>query len=433
MVRVGIIGSAGRMGQALTEAIAAAGHERSGGIDQGGDALALAMASDVLVDFSAPDALEANLDAAIHARVPIVVGTTGLAERHHWLVDAAAVSIPVLQTGNTSLGVTLLAHLVREAAMRLGEDWDIEITETHHRMKVDAPSGTALLLGEAAAAGARGAPEGCFGARARRIDWLARGRHHRFCGFTRRQRGGGPHRAFSGRQRAAFVHAPRREPRDFCARSGARGHLVGGETRDAIPDAGGFGTMNRIMHIGSRVLAAASLAVLPGGPASAQTAAAPPAAPAPAGIVQVVVVNELMEPGPASLPAFEKVNDQLNREFGPQLQEVIRLENAAKLAESAAKSANPAGPDYQAAIERANRFRQDFAAKSAEMQAAYGKRQSLLLGPIFAFLDTKIPLFAAAQGSGPVYFVSADQLNGQPPAKIRNLTAAFSAWMSKQP
>lgn len=151
--RVGIIGSAGRMGQALADAITAAGHDVSGGIDQGGDPLALAQASDVLVDFSAPGALEFNLDAAIHAGIPILVGTTGLAERHHWLVDAAAVSVPVLQTGNTSLGVTLLAHLVREAASRLGEDWDIEIVETHHRMKVDAPSGTALLLGEAAAAG----------------------------------------------------------------------------------------------------------------------------------------------------------------------------------------------------------------------------------------------------------------------------------------
>ncbi|MBY0392886.1 MAG: 4-hydroxy-tetrahydrodipicolinate reductase [Novosphingobium sp.] len=153
MTRVGIIGSAGRMGQSLSEAITAAGHDVSGGIDQGGDPLALAKASDVLVDFSAPAALEYNLDAAIHAGIPVVVGTTGLEERHHWLVDAAAVSIPVLQTGNTSLGVTLLAHLVREAASRLGEDWDIEIVETHHRMKVDAPSGTALLLGEAAAAG----------------------------------------------------------------------------------------------------------------------------------------------------------------------------------------------------------------------------------------------------------------------------------------
>ena len=153
MARIGIIGSAGRMGQALVDAIIAAGHEHAGGIDQGGDPVALAQACDVLVDFSAPAALEFNLDAAIHAGIPIVVGTTGLAERHHWLVDAAAVSVPVLQTGNTSLGVTLLAHLVREAAARLGEDWDIEIVETHHRMKVDAPSGTALLLGEAAAAG----------------------------------------------------------------------------------------------------------------------------------------------------------------------------------------------------------------------------------------------------------------------------------------
>jgi 4-hydroxy-tetrahydrodipicolinate reductase len=82
-----------------------------------------------------------------------VIGTTGLEERHHFLIDSAAESIPVLQTGNTSLGVTLLSHLVREAAARLGEDWDIEVLETHHRMKVDAPSGTALLLGEAAASG----------------------------------------------------------------------------------------------------------------------------------------------------------------------------------------------------------------------------------------------------------------------------------------
>jgi len=153
MARIGIIGSAGRMGQAIQAAIAAAGETFSGGIDVGGDPLALAQDSDVLVDFSSPKALEANLEAAIAAGVPIVVGTTGLEERHHWLVDSAAEKAAVLQTGNTSLGVTLLAHLVREAASRLGEDWDIEIVETHHRMKVDAPSGTALLLGEAAASG----------------------------------------------------------------------------------------------------------------------------------------------------------------------------------------------------------------------------------------------------------------------------------------
>ncbi|HQA18074.1 MAG TPA: 4-hydroxy-tetrahydrodipicolinate reductase [Novosphingobium sp.] len=153
MARIGIIGSAGRMGQALVDAIAAAGQVYAGGVDKGDDLAALAASSDVLVDFSAPGALEGNLDAAIAAGVPIVVGTTGLEERHHWLCDHAADSIAVLQTGNTSLGVTLLAHLVREAASRLGEDWDIEIVETHHRMKVDAPSGTALLLGQAAADG----------------------------------------------------------------------------------------------------------------------------------------------------------------------------------------------------------------------------------------------------------------------------------------
>lgn len=160
MARIGIIGSAGRMGTALIEAIAAAGEVHAGGVDQNGDLAALAANCDVLVDFSSPAALEANLDAAMAAGVPILVGTTGLEERHLWLCDAAAEKIAVLQTGNTSLGVTLLAHLVREAASRLGEDWDIEIAETHHRMKIDAPSGTALLLGEAAAQGRGIALEG---------------------------------------------------------------------------------------------------------------------------------------------------------------------------------------------------------------------------------------------------------------------------------
>src|SRR5690606_10468012 len=130
-------------------AIEAAGHECTGGVDKGGDVAALADRSNVLVDFSAPAALENNLHAAIGAAIPLVVGTTGLEASHHTAIDCAARVLPVLQTGNTSLGVTLLAHLVREAAARLGPDWDIEIVEMHHRMKVDAPSGTALLLGAA--------------------------------------------------------------------------------------------------------------------------------------------------------------------------------------------------------------------------------------------------------------------------------------------
>lgn len=153
MARIGIIGSEGRMGHALARAIAERGHDYAGGVDKGGDVAQLADHSDALVDFSAPPALEGNLHAAIGAGIPILVGTTGLEERHHAAIDSAALAIPVLQTGNTSLGVTLLAHLVREAAARLGPEWDIEILEMHHRMKVDAPSGTALLLGQAAAQG----------------------------------------------------------------------------------------------------------------------------------------------------------------------------------------------------------------------------------------------------------------------------------------
>lgn len=153
MTKIGIIGSNGRMGHALVSAIEEAGLVHAGGIDKDGDLAALVAASDILVDFSSPHALESNLSACIAAGKPIVIGTTGLEERHHWLIDDAAQDIAVLQTGNTSLGVTMLAALVREAASRLGPDWDIEIVEAHHRMKVDAPSGTALLLGEAAAAG----------------------------------------------------------------------------------------------------------------------------------------------------------------------------------------------------------------------------------------------------------------------------------------
>lgn len=150
MTRIGIFGSEGRMGRALVGAIAEAGAEHAGGVDAGGDARALAKSSDVLVDFSVRDALVANIGPAVAAGVPLVIGTTGLTEDDHRVIDDAAAHIAVLQTGNTSLGVTLLAALVSQAATHLGADWDIEILEMHHRHKADAPSGTALLLAEAA-------------------------------------------------------------------------------------------------------------------------------------------------------------------------------------------------------------------------------------------------------------------------------------------
>jgi 4-hydroxy-tetrahydrodipicolinate reductase len=152
MTAIGILGAAGRMGKAVAEALEGRA-ALAGGADLGGDVGALARKADVLIDFSAPGALLVNLDAAVSAGVPIVIGTTGLGAEHLAAIDGAAKSIAILYAANMSLGVNLLAHLVREAAGRLGEDWDIEIVEMHHRHKRDAPSGTALLLGQAAAEG----------------------------------------------------------------------------------------------------------------------------------------------------------------------------------------------------------------------------------------------------------------------------------------
>jgi 4-hydroxy-tetrahydrodipicolinate reductase len=160
MTAIGILGFDGRMGQAIDAVAKAAGVTVAGGIDKGDPSLAdLAARADVLIDFTAPDALPGHLDAAVAAGKPIVIGTTGLSPEQHALIDREAQSIPIVQTYNTSLGVTMLRGLVEEAARRLGPDWDIEIVEMHHRRKVDAPSGTALLLGAAANVG-RGSADG---------------------------------------------------------------------------------------------------------------------------------------------------------------------------------------------------------------------------------------------------------------------------------
>lgn len=141
-VRISLFAPNGRMGKAIAAAVA----EDSGFVidqDHG----------DVLVDFSAPAALAKSLERAVSANLPILVGTTGLDEKDLERIDEAAKQVAVLRAANTSLGIALLAELVERAARVLGPDWDIEIAETHHRMKVDAPSGTALLLGQAAARG----------------------------------------------------------------------------------------------------------------------------------------------------------------------------------------------------------------------------------------------------------------------------------------
>jgi 4-hydroxy-tetrahydrodipicolinate reductase len=144
-IRISLTAPNGRMGKALANAVA---DKPEFTIDQDH--------ADILVDFSAPDALEASLDRAIAANLPILVGTTGLQPEHHEKIAEAAGQVAIIYAPNTSLGINLLRQLVEEATARLGPDWDIEILEMHHRHKVDAPSGPARALGRAAAAG-RGA------------------------------------------------------------------------------------------------------------------------------------------------------------------------------------------------------------------------------------------------------------------------------------
>jgi 4-hydroxy-tetrahydrodipicolinate reductase len=145
-VRIALFAPDGRMGKAIKAAIA-----EDGGFELDNDR------GDVLVDFSAPDAVRASLDRAVSAGVPLLIGTTGLIDEHEALIADAAKIIPILRAPNTSLGVALLADLTERAARVLApEQWDVEIIEAHHNKKADAPSGTALQLGAAADRGRGG-------------------------------------------------------------------------------------------------------------------------------------------------------------------------------------------------------------------------------------------------------------------------------------
>jgi 4-hydroxy-tetrahydrodipicolinate reductase len=141
-IRISLFAPNGRMGKAIAAAVA---EDAGFAIDNDH--------GDVLVDFSAPDGLQSSLDRALSGGIPILVGTTGLDERAGERIAGAAEQIPILRAANTSLGIALVSELVERAARVLGPDWDVEILEMHHRDKADAPSGTALLLGAAAARG----------------------------------------------------------------------------------------------------------------------------------------------------------------------------------------------------------------------------------------------------------------------------------------
>jgi len=141
-LRITLFAPNGRMGQAIAAAVA-----------EDPDFTLDPDHGDVLVDFSSSAALQASLDRAVSAGVPILIGTTGLDDLADQRIAAAAEEIAVLRAANTSLGIAVLADLVERAAEVLGPEWDVAIQDVHHAKKVDAPSGTALALGDAVSRG----------------------------------------------------------------------------------------------------------------------------------------------------------------------------------------------------------------------------------------------------------------------------------------
>jgi 4-hydroxy-tetrahydrodipicolinate reductase len=178
-MRLVVVGASGRMGRVLirtvteTEgAVLVGAVERPGspeigrdagdlagigklGVEVSDDALSAFAKADGVIDFTTPASTVHFAELAAQARIVHVIGTTGCTPADDAAFAAAARHAVIVKSGNMSLGVNLLAQLVREAARALGSDYDIEVVEMHHRMKVDAPSGTALLLGQAAAEGRR--------------------------------------------------------------------------------------------------------------------------------------------------------------------------------------------------------------------------------------------------------------------------------------
>jgi 4-hydroxy-tetrahydrodipicolinate reductase len=239
-IKVGVLGAYGRMGQAIIAALAsregatlsaAAEHSGHPQLDQTIGTIRLTQdvdivmqSSDVVIDFTTPAALRPHLDIARSHKTAFVVGTTGLDPHHFDAMTAAARQIPLLYSANMSVGVNLLALLVEQAAAKLTTDWDIEIFEMHHRYKVDAPSGTALLLGRAAAQG-RGVHLADVEERGR--DGITGARKPGNIGFASLRGGSvaGDHSVIfaSDQERIELVH--RAESRDIFARGALRAAL----------------------------------------------------------------------------------------------------------------------------------------------------------------------------------------------------------------
>jgi 4-hydroxy-tetrahydrodipicolinate reductase len=256
-MRIGIAGAAGKMGRTLTRiARETPGIEIAGGLEAkdspylgadvgelagigrtgkqiGDDAAKLFGQIDGLLDFTAPRATVALCELSAKAGIVHVIGTTGLTREDEDRIKAAAKSARIVKSGNMSLGVNLLAAMVKKTAAILGEDFDIEVLEMHHRQKVDAPSGTALLLGGAAAAG-REVELGRNSVRVR--DGHTGARRNGSIGFATLRGGSvvGEHTViFAGQsERIEFTH--RAESRDIFARGALRAALWAADKRPGL-------------------------------------------------------------------------------------------------------------------------------------------------------------------------------------------------------
>jgi len=151
-LRLAVAGAGGRMGQAVLKVAAAAdGVTVAASFDIGADVAAALSACDVLIDFTRPEGTMVHLAACRTARKKLVIGTTGFAPEQLAVIREAARDIAIVMAPNMSMGVNVAMKLVEYAAGALGPDYDVEVFEMHHKLKVDAPSGTALKLGEVAA------------------------------------------------------------------------------------------------------------------------------------------------------------------------------------------------------------------------------------------------------------------------------------------
>ena len=152
MTRIAVVGASGRMGQAIIRSIAQSDKLELGAqLDKGDDLSMVLDAFDVLIDFTRPEATLEYLSTCQQANKAMVIGTTGFNDKELQAIDQAAKNIAIVFAPNMSVGVNLSLKLLEMAAKVIGEESDIEIVEAHHRHKVDAPSGTALKMGEVVA------------------------------------------------------------------------------------------------------------------------------------------------------------------------------------------------------------------------------------------------------------------------------------------